>query len=133
MSDLEQMHDIIKQETGSYTHIVRFPGGSSNTVSMRYNKGIMSKLAASLSRNQYVYFDWNVSSGDAGETTNTSHIVDNIIEGCEKNDKSIVLQHDIYDFSIEAVEEVIKWGKENGYTFLPLYIDSFDAHHGFNN
>jgi hypothetical protein len=46
---------------------------------------------------------------------------------------SVVLQHDIKSFSVDAVEEILAWGIENGYTFLPLTSSSPTAHHGVNN
>ena len=33
---------------------------------------------------------------------------------------AVVLQHDIQDFSVEAVEGIIVWGLKNGYTFAAL-------------
>jgi hypothetical protein len=44
-----------------------------------------------------------------------------------------VLQHDTKDFSVEAVERIIIWALENGYTFLALDATSPTAHHGVNN
>lgn len=131
--DLYKMQQIIMDETGDLTRLIRFPGGSSNTVSKNYKKGIMTSLSRSLSDKNFVYFDWNVSSGDAGETTDTKDVVENVINGCQQFDKSVVLQHDIKAFSVNAVEDIIKWGQANGYTFLPLRVDSFNAHHGINN
>ena len=123
--DFFNMQEIIYQQTGEYTKLFRFPGGSSNTVS-RFNPGIMEDMG-------YRYFDWNVSSGDAGETSVTSEIIDNITAGCQNQRISCVLQHDIKDYSINAVEQVIIWGKNNGYTFRALDIQSPDFHHGLNN
>jgi hypothetical protein len=44
-----------------------------------------------------------------------------------------VLQHDIKKYSVEAVEEILQWGLENGYTFLPLQEDSPTCHHKISN
>jgi len=43
------------------------------------------------------------------------------------------LQHDIKGYSVDAVEEIIIWGLENGYTFLPLDETSPGCHHGVLN
>ena len=64
--------------------------------------------------------DWNVSSGDAGGTTSVSGVVSNVIRGIQSQDVSIVLQHDIKGFSVDAVEQIVAWGLANGYTFLPM-------------
>ncbi len=133
-ADLQKQNDIIKNATGSYSNLLRFPGGSSNTVS-NFNPGIMSRLTKAVNDAGFQYFDWNVSSGDAGETTDTERVYQNIIGGIQANSPgySIVLQHDIKGFSVAAVEKVILWGLENGYTFLPLDLNSPAAHHGVNN
>lgn len=132
-ADLNAMKDIIVQQTGITPTLVRFPGGSSNTISANYKEGIMSSLAASLPSHGYQYVDWNITSGDAGETTETDKIVENVIAGIQENNISVVLQHDIKLFSVEAVESIVKWGLENGYTFLPLTSSSPICHHGINN
>ena len=130
--DFFNMEEIIKAQTGEYTRLFRFPGGSSNTVSS-FNPGIMTRLARAMNDMGYQYYDWNVSSGDAGETTKTSQIIQNIKEGCAQHKFSVVLQHDIKDYSVAAVESVIQWGLDNGYTFKALQLDSPSAHHGINN
>ena len=130
--DLFQMQQVIQDATGVQTWLLRFPGGSSNTVS-NFNPGIMSRLTEALTDMGYKYFDWNVSSGDAGETTKTDVVISNIESGCRGMKASVVLQHDIKDFSVNAVESVIIWGLQNGYTFRALDMSSPDAHHGVNN
>ena len=132
-ADLRKQQDTIENATGIRTTLVRFPGGSSNTVSKSYCSGIMTKLTKDLTDMGYQYFDWNVTSGDAGETTSTSVVVQNVISGIQQHDVSIVLQHDIKGFSVNAVEQIIQWGLAHGYTFLPLTAESPTAHHGVNN
>ncbi len=133
--DLNKMQEIIVEQTGQETTLVRFPGGSSNTVSENYCYGIMSALAEDLENMGYQYFDWNVSSGDAGDTTDTDTVFSNVTEDILSNGDNphVVLQHDIHDFSVDAVEHIILWGLENGYTFLPLDSSSPTVHHGINN
>ena len=46
--DFLGMQEIIYEQTGSYTRLFRFPGGSSNTVSRNYCYGIMTQLAKSM-------------------------------------------------------------------------------------
>lgn len=118
--DLEMIKNIAVSQTGVEPTIVRFPGGTSNTVSRSYCRGIMSTLAQSLSYHGYLYCDWNVSSGDAGGAKTTSAVANNVISGIRNKNLSIVLQHDITSHSVEAVEEILFWGIMNGYTFLPM-------------
>ena len=130
--DLEAMQDVIVAQTGKETSLLRFPGGSSNTVS-NITPGLMTTLTQEVQNRGYQYFDWNVSSGDAGETTDTDQVAENVIAGIKKHNVSVVLQHDIKAFSVDAVEKIIQWGLDNGYTFLPLNYDSPPAHHHINN
>ena len=69
--DLNLVKARVERITGTAPTIIRFPGGSSNTVSRRYDGGthIMSLLTRRVEEEGYHYFDWNVASGDAGETT----------------------------------------------------------------
>jgi len=131
-NDLYGMQDIIYRETGIRTTLMRFPGGGSNLVS-NFNKGIMTTLTEAVQDAGFQYFDWNVDSNDAGGALKRQTVVDNVIEGIQKQRHSIVLQHDIHDFSVEAVEDIILWGLENGYQFLPLTPNSPTMHHDVLN
>lgn len=131
--DLHKMEEIIAEKTGIRTTLIRFPGGSSNTVSKKYNLGIMSRLTQAVLDQGYQYFDWNVNSNDAGGSKTTEEVLSNVIAGIKKHKVSVVLQHDIKEYSVAAVEQIIVWGLENGYTFLPLNAGSPGAHHNVNN
>ena len=133
MADLYEMNDIIKAQTGKGADIIRFPGGASNTVSAKYCKGIMTQLVSLVETNGFQYCDWNISSGDAGETKDTDDVYNNVISGIQKHKVSVVLQHDIKKFSVDAVERIIQWGQANGYTFLPLTPTTEMVHHKVNN
>lgn len=130
--DLLTMQQLIYELTGVQTYLMRFPGGSSNTVSA-FNPGIMSYLTEAVQDNGFQYFDWNVDSNDAGGARKAEEVFENVKAGVEKRRVSIVLQHDIKGFSVEAVEKILKWGLENGYQFLALDMTSPNAHHGVNN
>lgn len=131
--DFKQCEELIYEYTGSYTTLFRFPGGSSNTVSS-FNPGIMGMLATYMRDMGYYYFDWNVSSGDASTVQiPTYDVYRNVINGCAQYDTNVVLQHDVKDFSVNAVEDIIQWGLANGYQFLPLQEDSYGARHKIFN
>jgi len=132
VEDLLKMQEIIEAHSGIRTTLVRFPGGSSNTVSC-FNDGIMTRLTKLVDEMGFQYFDWNVNSGDAGQTKSSKKVAENVIEGVKSYDVSIVLQHDIKKYSVEAVEEIILWALEHGYRFLPLDSTSPNAHHQVRN
>lgn len=132
LNDLYSMQEVIRQQTGVTTYLMRFPGGSSNTVS-RFNPGIMTRLTKLVEEKGFRYFDWNVSSSDTSAGISSDRIYQNVIRGISRTSKSVVLQHDIYKNSVDAVERIIQWGLENGYTFAALDYSSPTAHHRVNN
>ena len=98
------------------------PGGSSNTVSKDYCPGIMTQLVNDVTARGLLYCDWNVSSGDANsKPISTEQVVQNVISGVQSHNVSVVLQHDIKEFSVNAVEQIIQWGQANGYTFFTTH------------
>ncbi len=130
--DLLGMQEIIREHTGKTVTLMRFPGGGSNTIS-RFNPGIMTKLTKLVKAHGFRYFDWNVDSDDAGRAKTSYEVYSNVISGVKNYDHSIVLQHDIKEFSVDAVERIIRWGIANGYQFLPLTQDSPICEHTVYN
>lgn len=85
--DLTQLHDFLYELTGEDCNIVRFPGGSSNTIS----KVDMWELIDYLDSEGMVYFDWNVASGDAtGGKKSASQIVRNVLDNINKYNNSVI-------------------------------------------
>ncbi len=130
--DLYAMRDLIYNQTGKYTTLVRFPGGSSNKVSS-FNPGIMTRLTKQLEQLGYQYFDWNVSAGDT-KTKDTAEIVAKLKKETKGRQYAVTLMHSEYKkYSFDAIEEYILWALDNGYTFLPLAPTSPNAHQRINN
>lgn len=130
--DVFAMQQRIQQATGMETWLLRFPGGSSNTIS-RKNRGIMTRLTQAVEDCGFAYFDWNVDSDDAGGALTPGAVFENVVQGVQENPCSVVLQHDIHDYSVDAVERIIQWGRSHGYQFLPLQTDSPSVHHKVYN
>ena len=132
--DFDAMNAIIREKTGSETLLMRFPGGSSNTVS-KITPGIMTTLTKQMKEKGYYYFDWNVDSNDAGGANTPEEVFENCKRGVEDMRVSMILCHDIKEFTVKGMEKFVPWAIENGYTFLPLTTDdtSFNAHHTVNN
>ena len=127
-ADVFGLQRLIQDATGVETWLLRFPGGSSNTIS-RKNHGIMTRLTRAVEDCGFSYFDWNVDSDDAGAAQTPNDVFRNVTQGVQENTYSVVLQHDIHSCSVDAVERIILWGQRNGYQFLPLQIDSPVVHH----
>lgn len=126
--DLYGMQNVIYEHTGVKTTLMRFPGGSSNEISIGICEGIMSVLTEAVQDAGFQFFDWNVLSGDAGETTKTREVYNYVVNAASQLDVALVLQHDIHGYSVAAVEDIILWGIENGYQFLPLVENSAGFH-----
>lgn len=119
-NDLYAVEEKVYNTIGIRPKIIRFPGGSNNTVSNNYYQGIMNILVKEVVNRGYNYFDWNVSSGDAGGCTTSSCVYSRTVNGLSKSRTNIVLMHDIKMFTADALRDIIEYGKANGYTFLPL-------------
>lgn len=132
--NLDKLRNLFFNKYGVWCTVSRFPGGSSNTVS-RYNKGIMTRLTNKLDSWGYHYFDWNVDSEDAGGARNSKQTFHNVTSELQKGRGNVVLMHDFYrnDKTINALDKIIKYGKKNGYVFLPITASTDAVHHGVNN
>lgn len=129
-ADLQQISDLVYSETGVRTNLIRFPGGSSNIVS-RFNPGIMTRLTQQVTDKGYVYFDWNVVSGDANRGGATAQqIINNCRKVPKKSDAVIVLMHDSAEkrTTVEALAEVIAYYKAAGCKFAALTESTPPAH-----
>lgn len=133
-NNLDQLRDLFFKKFGVWCTVSRFPGGSSNTRSS-YNPGIMTKLTKRLHGWGYHYFDWNVDSGDAGGARTAKDTFRNFKNGLQKGRSNVVLMHDYQgnDKTINALEKMIRYGKKNGYTFLPITASTGEIHHTVNN
>ncbi len=117
-NDLNIVSERVKRITGTETKIIRFPGGSSNTISRRYCSGIMSTLTGEVVNRGYHYFDWNISSGDAEYGDHApEEIYNNVVNSLSHDRINVVLMHDIKGYTRDALKSIIHYGKENGYSF----------------
>ncbi|MDE6852383.1 MAG: polysaccharide deacetylase family protein [Lachnospiraceae bacterium] len=132
--NLDKLRDLFFQKFGVWCTLTRFPGGSSNMVSC-YNPGIMTKLTKKIDGWGYHYFDWNVSSGDAGGAKNEKDVFRNVKNQLSSSGANVVLMHDFdkNDKTINALDRVIRYGKKKGYTFLPLTASTEEVHHAVFN
>lgn len=131
--DLNKLKNRISISSGYDSIFLRFPGGSSNTVS-KFNKGIMSSLTREVEQNGYRYYDWNVDSNDAGGA-NEKQVYENVINSLKKNDRNkvVVLMHDTKETTKNSLENIIKESINLGYTFSEINYATPMIHHSINN
>ncbi|MBQ2640350.1 MAG: polysaccharide deacetylase family protein [Bacilli bacterium] len=115
-NDLNTVSDRVKRITGKESKIIRFPGGASNTVSRKYTPGIMSELTKMVIDRGYKYYDWNISNDDSEPGNHTSEEVKNkVINSLRKDRVNMVLMHDIKPHTRDALRDIIRYCKSNGY------------------
>ena len=132
INDFDKMNNVIKKYTGSTSSIFRFPGGSSNTISKNYSKGIVTLIANKMTKNGYAYFDWNVDSKDASGAS-AEQLYKNILKGIKKCNNCVILMHDIKQKTVNEMDNILKELTNAGYTFKTLNVDSPKIRHSINN
>lgn len=132
--DLLHAQKRVKEVTGVESHIVRFPGGGSNTVSRKYTPGIMSYLSQEVQKRGFHYFDWNVASGDTGPITGED-VYNNLVGALGNQGTCVALLHDRSnnDKIVDAVRRFIRYAKSQGYKFDKITMDTPQIHHGVIN
>ena len=133
--DLQTISDRVYEYTGIRTYLMRFAGGSSNTISANYNYGIMTRLTQMVEDRGYVYFDWNGANNDAtGETLTAAEMYYAAMESMGE-DRIVMLMHDAsYKYTtVEALPSIIEAYQDAGYYLIGLNENSFTAHHTVNN
>ena len=132
VNDFNKMNADIEKYTGSKSKIFRFPGGSSNTVSKSYAKGVVKAIASRMTSEGYQYFDWDVDSGDAAGASR-SKIYSNVVNGVKNCSKCIVLMHDIKSNTVNELDNILKELTSKGYKFGTLNVNSPTVHHKIAN
>lgn len=120
---------LLRERIAPYTNAetikyLRFPGGSTNTVSRRYGgKGLMKQLKAEVEQKGLQWVDWNVCAEDAvGGHPSADTIFRNVVREVGEQEQCIVLMHDSATTrtTAEALPDIIQWFKEQGYTFCTV-------------
>ena len=103
---------------------LRFPGGSTNTVSHKYGgSGIMKILKAQTEEKGWHWIDWNVCGEDATAAhPDADRILRNIQEDAQDLSTCVVLLHDTKATgqTVQALPQIIQWFREEGYTFCTV-------------
>lgn len=135
-SDIYQSSDaywediaLLKERIAPYVdaesiRYLRFPGGSTNTVSRRYGgRELMKQLKSEVEQKGWQWVDWNVCAEDAvGGHPSADTIYRNVVRETGQQTNCIVLMHDSASTrtTAEALPDIIQWYADNGYTFLTV-------------
>ncbi len=129
------LQEKIKKDFNYDAKYVRFPGGSSNTISRNYCEGVMTEAVKKVQEEGLEYYDWNVDVDDAGSARTSSEIYNNFVCGILPGVENIVLMHDGEGHmpTAEALQQIINYAKENGYVFTAISENTIPAKHSVNN
>lgn len=117
IDQVKKQEELIRNQTGVTTNILRFPGGS-NTAG-RLKDSIMGELR----KMNYGWVDWSAQDGDGGELNN-SQVAWSNFKNSINEDIEVVLFHDYNTITLSILPKVIDYLEENNYILLPLFYDS---------
>ena len=134
-NEMNMISDYIYQQTGVRTRLLRFPGGSSNTISRKYSKGLMAILKKRVEEKGYVYQDWNVDSCDAEKPyTPPEKLISNVRDSLGEKKTVVVLMHDSGKktaTTVQALPEIIEILYANGYSMDKMDMTTEEIHHNW--
>ena len=132
-NDLNTISNRVERITGEKSMIIRFPGGSSNSVSRSYKVGIMTSLSKLVLSKGYRYYDWNIDSMDASSAYSSQVVYNNVVNHLSKNRVNMILMHDTKAITRDAIRNIIRYGKSNGYNFEKIDMSTYMIKHGIVN
>ncbi len=111
LADIDECNRLIKEVTGDYSNVYRFPGGSF---------GIKDEFIEAVTKHGMRYVDWNASMRDA-EIVNPApeDLLEAAINTPANRDHIVMLAHDTTDKTVtaQALKSVIRYYKKKGYVF----------------
>ena len=121
MEDINTLANHLEQVTGVRPTIMRFPGGSNNTVSQRYGgEGLMDQIIETINEAGYTYFDWNVDSMDASASHQDKNVIINsVLNGAANKKEAIILMHDAAakTTTVDALPQIVEGLRKKGFVF----------------
>ena len=132
--DLTKVGNMVKDLIGFTPRYIRFPGGSSNTVSRKYTPGIMTTLSKEVINRGYQYYDWNGDSTDAsGNNVPVSKLIANATSSKSNNINILCHDTNAKSTTVQALPAIIENYLARGYRFEAIDDNSFVPHQGINN
>lgn len=130
-ADVKKLDKYLEEVTGEApSHILRYPGGSNNTISYNYGgRKIMRQIVDEMAK-EYTHFDWNVDSTDASAMVQQKDkIVRSVLSESKQVKHAVILMHDLNPKTTtpDALPEIIKGLKEQGFEFDKMTKDSYPA------
>ena len=117
--DINTLAARLEKLTGTKPTIMRFPGGSNNTVSYKYGgEELMNKLIKAVQEDGFTYYDWNVDSSDAsGNDRSKDAIFNAVMNGVKGKENAIILMHDAAakKTTVDALPQIVAGLRKKGF------------------
>ena len=128
MEDFKELEELLASTTGTRPRIMRFPGGSNNTVSRSVaGYDIMPRIIQKVLAEGYQYFDWNIYGFDGNMPVPSSEEIARAVlhqsQQQEMQGKDLhILLHDNHfnKTTLQALPQIIEELKQKGYHFKTL-------------
>lgn len=135
INDLNKIKEVVYEQTGVYSTFIRFPGGSSNLVSKKYNIGIMRRLSRKVIDLGYQYYDWTCINGDGEGIKTVNGLKKKAIEEVNGQEDIMFLMHDSAscENTVKALPSIIDYLIKEGYQFEVIDQNSPTFHHTIQN
>ena len=126
--DVEKLNDLLEEATGQRSKILRFPGGSNNTISRHAGgNGIMEAMRKEAKEKGYKFFDWNVDSADASKSKQSMDVIINsVIGGAQYTEQAVILMHDApaKTTTVDALPQIVDGLKKQGFIFKSIDMNT---------
>lgn len=122
LDEYNKANQIIRDAIGNQNYnslVFRFPGGSSGGP---YHD-LKQQAKELLEQNGIASLDWNALTNDAAGASSKEKIMQSFYDTVEGKNSVVLLMHDAADkiLTYECLPEMIKYFRDNGYTFQNLY------------
>ena len=133
--DIEKISQVVKSQIGYIPKYIRFPGGTSNTISKQYQQGIMKQIVDFANQNGFIYIDWNAANGDGESYQTVPLLIEKAKNSGRGKTKIMMLMHDGGGSAktVEALPAIIEHYQNLGYEFRAIDQTTPEFHHGLAN
>ncbi len=119
---IKNQENLVKEQTGYTTNIIRFPGGSGTSRSiLGYNN--TEYVISQLRDMGYGWVDWSAQDGDGGYVASTDDAWGRFSGSIDENIE-VVLFHDYSGITTAILPRAIDYLRDKNYILLPLFHDS---------
>ena len=119
IDDVLKNRRFLEDKVGVTTHLLRFPGGSSQA------RELKAPIVERLRDLGYGYADWNLESGDGKWIyLEADEYRDAVLNNTNGRKILVVLLHDYCKGTLGALPEIIEGLRDQGYVLLPLFYES---------